>query len=357
MISLNNKLNNLDYETYSSDSEEDEYNPYRSQVIDGNDSECEINIDDGYDSDTIDTYKPELDFDINYDHDIELYKAELFSGIDLDSVYKQINDEWDQAEQNRLIALQEYKNKFIEKNNQNPLHSESDNEIELLETLPYKDSIDANKIYTAKEIDDMRNYKYYKLANIFDIYFYTSMNYKKLLFAFKNDITIDDNQCLFMLRDILTNKFNTWDNANEGNLIISINRKTYSSYDAEIVKTKWSAVQKLAKELHPPEYANWQKENLIITRQLKSIQSKNAIKYQHSVYQFLIQYRNYGDIKASVFYERYVAYCNNGEILSKIAFGKLLNKHGIATKRTNKLGYSYLINLETIELWNTNFLI
>ena len=61
MISLNNKLNNLDNETYSSDSEEDEYIPYRSQVIDGFDDKYNIEFNDGYQSDTSDTLKQELD--------------------------------------------------------------------------------------------------------------------------------------------------------------------------------------------------------------------------------------------------------------------------------------------------------
>ena len=189
-------------------------------------------------------------------------------------------------------------------------------------------------------------FRYDESKELFQIHFETLKDILSIFQKFETESVNDINQ-------LLSTYYSNHDNTpaiDFESMIISINRNTYSSYDTEIVNTERSADQKLAKEIQPSEYANWDKETIINNL-------KNAIKYQHSVYKFLNQYRNYGDIKASILYEQYVSHCNNGETLSKIAFGKLLNKHGIATKCTNKLGRYYSITLEIIQLWNTNFLI
>ena len=362
MISLNNALNNLENETYSSDSEDDEYNPYISQVIDGIDDKCNIEFNDGYESDTSDTYKQELDL-IESTVNLSQYKTELYTeaNVDPNTIQKILSAEWEAYRQKEIATKVAQKAKLfrryeIEKQNLPSIEPDYTNEI--LETLPHKDVID-NKIYSQSKIDAMRDNKYYKLANIFSVNFYMSSEYPKLIFAFKNDTTIDDNQCIFMLRDILSNKFNTWADADEDNLIMTISRKTYPNYyDKDLLRSKWIHIQKIAKELHPIDYMDWTKENESIVRKAKVLASDLAKKEKHSVYRFLNQYKESGQIKASVFYEQYVAFCGNDvSILVKLSFGKLLNKHGINTKRTYKDGKCYLISSGSIELWKSNFII
>lgn len=83
-----------------------------------------------------------------------------------------------------------------------------------------------------------------------------------------------------------------------------------------------------------------------------------AEKQKHSVYRFLNQYTGSGQIKASIFYEQYVTFCNkSNDILTNRVFGKELNKHGIITKRTYKDGKCYPISSESIQLWKSNFII
>ncbi len=364
----NNQINNdsdiefdLD-EDYDDDSDEEEI-----EVIDNYESDTEIGFDEGYDegydSENDDPYKiKQIDIDCEESNDLFDAKCELLDGINLDNVQVQIQVEWDKAEQKRLAALQAYNDK-MEQKYQDELEaaanqSESENELEVLETLPSKDVIDPSKVYSQTEIDTMRANKYYKLANLLSNQFYMSIDYTKLLFAFKNDYTIDDNQSIFMLRDILTNKFNAWTDMDEDNLIIAINRKTYSSqFSVEILRTKWCKIQKIAKEQQPIEYDAWTKENLAIARQVKAKANRSTDKESHSVYRFLNQYKSYGDIKASIFYDQYVIFCDNaGDILSKITFAKLLKTHGINGKRTNKLGSCYPITSVSIKNWFEHYL-
>ncbi len=82
-----------------------------------------------------------------------------------------------------------------------------------------------------------------------------------------------------------------------------------------------------------------------------------AEKENHSVYRFLNQYKDSGQIKASIFYAQYVAFCSKtNDILTNRVFGKELNKYGIKTKRTYKDGKCYPISSESIELWKSNFI-
>ena len=354
----NNQINNdsdiefdLD-EDYNNDSDEEEI-----EVIDNYESDTEIGFDEGYDSENDDPYKiKQIDIDCEESNDLFDAKCELLDGINLDNVQVQIQVEWDKAEQKRLAALQAYNDK-MEQKYQDELevidNYESDTELEVLETLPSKDVIDPFKVYSQTEIDTMRANKYYKLANLLSNQFYMSIDYTKLLFAFKNDSTIDDNQSIFMLRDILSNKFNAWTDMDEDNLIMIISRKTYSNhFSTELLRTKWCKIQKLAKEQQPIEYTNWEKENLANARKAKAKANISANKESNSVYRFLNQYKSYGDIKASIFYDEYVAFCNNsGNILSKITFAKLLKTHGINVKRTNKLGSCYPITSVSIKNW------
>lgn len=362
MISLNNKVNNLDNETYSSDSEEDEYNQYRLQVIDGCNDDCNIELNDGYESDTSNTYKKELE-SIEPTVNLSQYKNELYieANVDPKTIQITLSAEWLAYQQKELATKVAQKVKLFRKyeSEKHKLPSiDPDYTNEILETLPYKDTI-YNKIYSQNEINTMRDNKYYKLANIFSVNFYMSSEYPKLIFAFKNDTTINDNQCIFMLRDILSNKFNAWTDIDEDNLIISIGRKTYPNhYDKDLLRSKWIHIQKLAKELQPNEYNNWKKENESIVRKAKVVATDLAEKEKHSVYRFLNQYTGSGQIKASIFYEQYVTFCNkSNDILTNRVFGKELNKHGIITKRTYKDGKCYPISSESIQLWKSNFTI
>lgn len=359
----NNQINNdsdiefdLD-EDYDDDSDEEEI-----KVINNYESDTEIGFDEGYDSENDDPYKiKQIDIECEESNDLFDAKCELLDGVNLDNVHTQIQAEWDKAEQKRLDALQAYNDKMEQKyqaeleaaTNQSESESDLENEYEVLETLPSKDVIDPNKVYDQAEINAMRANKYYKLANLLSDQFYMSIDYSKLLFAFKNDSTIDDNQCIFMLRDILSNKFNAWTDMDEDNLIMIISRKTYSNhFSTELLRTKWCKIQKLAKEQQPIEYTNWEKENLANARKAKAKANVSADKESNSVYRFLNQYKSYGDIKASIFYDEYVAFCNNsGNILSKITFAKLLKTHGINVKRTNKLGSCYPITSVSIKNW------
>ena len=361
MISLNNKVNNLDNETYSSDSEEDEYNQYRLQVIDGCNDECNIEFNDGYQSDTSDTLKQELDL-IDPTVNLSQYKNELYTeaNVDPETIQITLSAEWLAYQQKELATKVAQKAKLFRKyeNEKHKLPSiDPDYTNEILETLPYKDTI-YNKIYSQNEINTIRDNKYYKLANIFSVNFYMSSEYPKLIFAFKNDTTINDNQCIFMLRDILSNKFNAWTDIDEDNLIISIGRKTYPNhYDKDLLRSKWIHIQKLAKELQPNEYNNWKKENESIVRKAKVVATDLAEKEKHSVYRFLNQYTGSDQIKASIFYEQYVKFCGNTKnILTKVSFGKVLNKYGIASKNTKKIGYYYSISTDSIQLWKSNFI-
>ena len=82
-----------------------------------------------------------------------------------------------------------------------------------------------------------------------------------------------------------------------------------------------------------------------------------AEKQKHSVYRFLNQYKESGQIKVGIFYEQYVKFCGNTKnILTKVSFGKVLNKYGIASKNTKKIGYYYSISTDSIQLWKSNFI-
>lgn len=365
----NNQINNdsdiefdLD-EDYDDDSDEEEI-----KAIDNYESDTEIGFDEGYDegydSENDDPYKiKQIDIDCEESNDLFDAKCELLDGINLDNVQMQIQVEWDKAEQKRLDALQAHKEKLNREYQAeletaaNQSESESENEIEALETLPFKDIIDPNKVYDQAEIDAMRANKYYKLANLLSDQFYMSADYSKLLFAFKNDSTIDDNQCIFMLRDILSNKFNAWTDMDQDNLIMMISRKTYSNQlCTELLRTRWCKIQKLAKEQQPIEYDAWTKANLAVARKIKAKASISSEREKHSVYRFLDQYRDYATIKASIFYDQYVAFCGNAtDILTILSYSKFLNKYGLITKRTNKDGRCYQVSPETIQLWMSNY--
>ena len=361
----NNQINNDSDIEFDLDEDYDDSDEEEIEVIDNYESDTEIGFDEGYDSENDDPYKiKQIDIDCEESNDLFDAKCELLDGINLDNVQMQIQVEWDKAEQKRLAALQAYNDKIKQKYQDeleaaaNQSESESENELEVLETLLSKDVIDPFKVYSQTEIDTMRTNKYYKLANLLSNQFYMSIDYTKLLFAFKNDSTIDDNQSIFMLRDILTNKFNAWTNMDEDNLIMAISRKTYSNqFSVEILRTKWCKIQKIAKEQQPIEYNAWTKENLAIARQVKAKANRSTDKESHSVYRFLNQYKSYGDIKASIFYDQYVIFCDNaGDILSKITFAKLLKTHGINVKRTNKLGSCYPITSVSIKNWFEHYL-
>ena len=377
MISLNNTLNYLDNETYSSDSEEDEYIPYRLQVINGFDDDSNIQFNDGYESDTNDTLKKEIEIDKQYSL-IELAKAKVIickkAKIDPNNVEKEIA--------NRIVLeCERYQkkntrvNKLIQKQIEHTYESkltvinDSDNAYECdwdIEKLPHKGYIDTSKTYSENEIATMRAHKYYKLVNLFKSEFYFKFdkiarihNYYKIVFAFKNDLTVDDNQTIFMLNDIMSNKCDNWDSNAKDNLMLLIGQKVFGDkYDKDLLRTKWCRIQKLVKEYHPNEYTNWIKEYEAIERKAKVVATNLAEKEKHSVYRFLNQYKESGQIKVSVFYEQYVKFCSNidGQ-LTNIAFGRLLNKYGLVTKQTKKDRKCYLITLETIQLWKTNFII
>ena len=79
-------------------------------------------------------------------------------------------------------------------------------------------------------------------------------------------------------------------------------------------------------------------------------------KEKHSVYRFLNQYKESGQIKVGIFYEQYVKFCGkSNDILTKVSFGKLLNKYELITNQTKKIGRYYLISVDSIQLWKLNF--
>lgn len=375
MISLNNKVNNLDSETYSSDSEEDEYNPYRSQVVDGIDNECNIEFNDGYESDTSDTYKKEIEIDKQYSS-IDLAKAKAIickkAKIDPNNIEKEITNRI-VLECERYQKKDSRSNKLLQKqiecvyNSKLTIVKDSDNTYECdwdIEKLPHKGFIETNKIYSQTDIAIMRANKYYKLVNLFESEFYFKFdriarihNYYKIVFAFKNDLTVNDNQTIFMLNDIMSNKCDNWDSNAKDNLMLLIGQKVFGDkYDKDLLRIKWCRIQKLAKEYHPIEYADWVKENEAIERKAKVVATNLAEKEKHSVYRFLNQYKDSGQIKVSIFYEQYVKFCGkSNDILTKVSFGKLLNKHELVTNQTKKIGRYYLISVDSIQLWKLNF--
>lgn len=324
-------------------------------------SDDEFEDDEGYESD-IDpiNIKEPIDKRESDKYDLIDAKSELYAyaGVNQDSINTEIKAEWVAAKQDRLDELEAQRNhreELILAYQNTVSESESGSESES-KSLQYKGEIDLGKVFSDDEIYAMRSNMYYKLIILLGKDFYYKY-YGEIVFAFKNDPTIDDNQSVFMLREINKLYHDSWSEMDERTLVMTINRKMYPSYfNQELLGFKWCRIKKLAKEFKPTDYAAWKKERIAIDRKEKAIESISAEKERYSIYQFLLQYKSYGDIKISDFYSNYVEFCGKKyDVLKNTVFGKKINLHGITTKRTNKYGKIYQISPEAIESWIASY--
>lgn len=236
-------------------------------------------------------------------------------------------------------------------------NSDSESESEYEHTvLPTKEYLNLNKSYSEAEKEEFRSNKYYKLASIFTNESLSKMvdghsNHSRLLFAFKNEESFNDNIIMFMLREILSKGHSSWSDLNESFLSMNISRKVYgNNYSKQLLTTKWAQIKKIAKDLHPTEFQLWETERLANERKAKAKAIVNHDKFQHTVYQFInnLKAPKNSIVSCSDLYKQYQNSFAQPHTIN--TFGKILSKYGLKSKKikTNK---SYQITTESIKLW------
>lgn len=318
-----------------------------SRLTDNYSSDSDIDwTNEGYESDTDDRQYLDEDTDQKFTRlELNSARAELFDGVDLrkmrddDRKLHEADLRREATDKRRLAkALQ----KLESKHNVVPI-------IENITVFTSSEKLDILKIYSESEIKQMRNHKYYKLADLLDNRFYSDIdNYEVILFAFKHESTINDNQILFMITDILMKKIGSVSKVSRTILIDIIRKKDYSENADKIIYTKFPAIQKIVKAEHPVEYDEWVRERKENNQRVRN----NTVSDHQSMYDFIVQLgpSDYGGIKPTDLYNRYVEW-KGTECETQQIFSKFLSRYGIKSKRYKTERFAYVINSETIKIF------
>ncbi len=215
-----------------------------------------------------------------------------------------------------------------------------------------------HKTWTEAEVASMHANKWFKLGMLLTTEQYLGPEYASVLFAFKNEPTLNDNQRMFMLSTILEVKHGHLSELDRSVLAGYIARKTYNRGYKHMLSTKWPAIMSLVREANEIEYARWEKEQRAISRQARIEREASLLKETNSVYRFMnrLGEADFGrKIVVGDLYQRYVqASAGANDILSAIAFGKLISKYGIkakVVKLSKQPVRAYDLNTDSVSAW------
>jgi hypothetical protein len=345
---------------YDSESDSDSDVSDDSYISDGD----ELDISNGYESDHNDPYDYQNEMRIkNCESDINesnISEADMLWKENIAALQAQSrleNIKISQQIESNPVKRYEDESKYVKQIEiqVSETESESDNEYEHT-VLPTKEYLDINKTFSEAEMADFRSNKYYKLASIFTNESLSKMvdgqsNHSRLLFAFKNEESFNDNIVMFMLREILSKNYSSWSDLNESFLSMNVSRKVYGdNYSKQLINTKWPQIKKIAKDLHPTEYQLWENDRLSNERKVKAKAIVNNEKFQHTVYQFINKLKAPKDpiVTCNKLYEQYQKSFAQPHTIT--TFGRMMSKYGLKSKKikTNKC---YQITTESIKLW------
>lgn len=212
----------------------------------------------------------------------------------------------------------------------------------------YEHSNADDRSFTSEQFLTMVGSQIYKFINLLTEQ-QLRLYYSAIVSAFQNQSKLTNEQRYFMLRSLCSKYLD--ESALECNELCA-ERHQNSQWVQPMVQSSAAKLTKLVKSLYPEECKEIKRSRLMESRRIKyseNRRTKMIFNDTHQVVAFLqqIQETDYGMVKAGVLYDQYVEFCTNGSTLKLNAFGRLLNTHGITTKRLHK-GRHYLITEESI---------
>ena len=190
----------------------------------------------------------------------------------------------------------------------------------------------------------MTNSKHYRVIDLLTEHQFNRY-YTRILFAFKNDTTLTDNQRYYIMKRI-SNKFVQTNKSVDDDLAICIARRIYTKHagNRDTLEYTFAKLCKIIKALHPDAYKEIKRSQLADVRRARYAQSAETRRMEviakdtHQVVAFLQQIpeSDYGMIPSSTLYDQYAQFCEQDNLLPRQSFTRLLNRHDIVTKQLGK---------------------
>lgn len=375
----------LSDETYISDDEEEEHDPFAYlkgnmvEIDDNSDNECLIH-DDGYESENDGYLSDHNDYkeddQINDKSDTAFMQSIIQKQLEQEQKEQEIarKSHWLEEERLRDIeihqraidaiaerkALQqaeiEAKTIYIAEQKAGNIIIEDDEgnstEANIWDPVIFPSDnheLDINRVWSDKEICSMRDNNWYKLCSLLPKNFWIDIDYQmRIIYAFKRETSLNDSQRYWMILDlyesIIGNKMaekSTYRLAND------INMKTiYRPDEYEDMHTTWVQIKKIIKSKNSEGFSLWEKARKQCIRQTKSIE---IVSDDNGLNSFIAGVA-LGTYKASVLYGMYLTK-DPSDVLTVQKFGKALNSRGLKSKRIkiNKVAENcYVLTQESI---------
>lgn len=324
-----------------------------------------------YDSDYSDYETVTLPDEYDSEHDIPIafistYTAPQYTPEQMAQAHREFSEgiDWDQVrradrqEQETFLQRQKIKAKpqtpqIVQVESESESDSEPDSDQVVVISNTTTEIFDPLKVYTDEQERTMTNSKHYRVIDLLTEHQF-NRHYTRILFAFKNDTTLTDNQRYYIMKRI-SNKFVQTNKSVDDDLAICIARRIYTKHagNRDTLEYTFAKLCKTIKALHPDAYKEIKRIQLTDARRARYAETRRievVVKDTHQVVAFLRQIpeTDYGLIPSSALYDQYVQFCDQDNLLPRQSFTRLLNKHGLVTKRLPKGSRHYLISNESI---------